>query len=129
MRPDPFNPHPLDLIFEGLQTLDHWLFTQSFASRRFGLVFVPVVAGLSYFLLSGLYLFLFYGSEAISDAVFFLPCGAVIGLLLFAGTLLSSHETGRRRSWGKTAIVIAVLLMLISGAGCLIVSSMAYEPW
>ncbi len=129
MRPDRFNPHPLDLIFEGLQTLDHWLFTQSFASRRFGLVFVPVVAGLSYFLLSGLYLFLFYGSEAISDAVFFLPCGAVIGLLLFAGTLLSSHETGRRRSWGKTAIVIAVLLMLISGAGCLIVSSMAYEPW
>ena len=129
MRPDPFNPHPLDLIFEGLQTLDHWLFTQSFASRRFGLVFVPVVAGLSYFLLSGLYLFLFYGSEAISDAVFFLPCGAVIGLLLFAGTLLSSHETGRRRSWGKTAIVIAVLVMLVSGTGCLIVSSIAYKPW
>ena len=129
MRPDPFNPHPLDLIFEGLQTLDHWLFTQSFASRRFGLVFVPVVAGLSYFLLSGIYLFLFYGSEAISDAVFFLPCGAVIGLLLFAGTLLSSHETGRRRSWGKTAIVIAVLLILVSGAGCLIVSSIAYKPW
>ena len=64
MRPDPFNPHPFDLIFEGIRTLDHWLFTQSFANRRFGLVFVPVVAGLSYFLLSGLYLFLFYGSTA-----------------------------------------------------------------
>ena len=129
MRPDPFNPHPLDLIFEGIQTLDHWLFTQSFANRRFGLVFVPVVAGLSYFLLSGLYLFLFYGSVAASDAIFFLPCGAVIGVLLFAGMLLISHETGRRRSWGKTAIVIAVLLMLVSGAGCLIVSSIAYKPW